>query len=266
MHWVLQDEEFSEIGWDSLIKTLERFNFPHSFHTVVPATGNLIPEPQFDHQNVICMGSYAMRHAAKHYGWLPGVFDLFHQDFEQQKLHWGEQMLNGNSIVSSIQEATFNNSLMFVRPTQDSKFFSGRLFTREQFLKWQQSICDRSLPTTTRLTPETLIQMAKPIQIFSEYRFWIVKGKIVTQSLYKRGNSVVYSSEVDDRFLSYVRDRLEEWLPLETFVMDICDTENGIKIVEINTLNSAGFYAANVQQLVLTLDAAYNQSARHQVF
>jgi hypothetical protein len=32
-----------------------------------------------------------------------------------------------------------------------------------------------------------------------------------------------------------------------------------VKVVEINTLNASGFYAADVQRLVQALDDAYNE-------
>lgn len=40
-------------------------------------------------------------------------------------------------------------------------------------------------------------------------------------------------------------------------MIDVCDTEEGMKIVELNTLNAAGFYAADVQKLVLALEEAF---------
>lgn len=38
-------------------------------------------------------------------------------------------------------------------------------------------------------------------------------------------------------------------------MLDVCETDEGMKIVEINTINAAGFYAANVTDLVLSIEA-----------
>jgi hypothetical protein len=46
----------------------------------------------------------------------------------------------------------------------------------------------------------------------------------------------------------------ECWNPHRAFVIDVCDTPDGIKIVEINTINAAGFYAGNVTELVMALE------------
>ncbi len=64
MHWILQNNIFSEPGWDVLLETLERFELSHSVHKVVPFVGELLPEPALEHHNVICFGSYSMRHVA----------------------------------------------------------------------------------------------------------------------------------------------------------------------------------------------------------
>ncbi len=53
-------------------------------------------------------------------------------------------------------------------------------------------------------------------------------------------------------------------MPLETFVIDVCSVpgegegRHDIKIVEINTLNSAGYYAADIQKLIMALHTAYS--------
>jgi hypothetical protein len=153
----------------------------------------------------------------------------------------------------------FDRDFLFVRPTNDSKYFAGRVFPRDEFMAWQSRVCELKLDYGNSLTPETLIQLSHPRVIHAEYRFWIVKGQIVTKSLYKRGDRVFYAPEVDERFDRYVIERIREWSPHDTFVIDVCDTPEGIKIVEINTLNSSGFYAADVQRLVLALEEAYHR-------
>lgn len=261
MHWVLQENTFSEHGWDTLLATLERHQISHSLHKVVPFVGDLIPAPEPSlaiTSQVICMGSYSMRHAARKYGWSPGVFDLEPQDFRRQLLYWGEHMLNAGSWVGPFRDAVFppDEEYAFVRPTTDSKCFAGKVMTREEFEPWQRLVVALELKDGSSLIPETEVQVSKALVIHAEYRYWVVKGQIVTKSLYKRGTRVYYSPEVDERVDAYVRDRVGEWEPHQAFVIDVCDTAEGLKVVEINTLNAAGFYAGDVQKLVLALEEA----------
>jgi len=259
MHWILQDHFISEPGRSALIAALDRFGISYSVHTVVPKVGELLPEPALTHQNVICIGSYSLRAAVAGNGWTPGLFDIFAQDFEQLRAHWGNHLLNFSSVVCPLKEAVFTEESMFVRPTNDSKYFSGRVFTRLEFAAWKRSICDSDSNHGTSLSPETRIQLSMPVTIFAEHRFWVVKGQLITHSVYKRGGQVTHSSDADQRLFQFVEERIGEWMPHETFVLDVCDTPDGIKIVEINTLNSSAFYAADVQRLVMALEDAYTQ-------
>lgn len=261
MHWVLQDT-FSDDGWQSLLETMERFGFPHSIHKVVPFIGELIPEPEVDHNNVICFGSYSMRHAAKKYGWTPGVFDVGEIDFEIQRSHWGENMLNFDSQIMPLKNI-FLKERSFIRPVDDSKVFNGGVWQPDDFNGW--------MPKATEIN-ETLCQVASVKEIWGEYRFFVVGGRVVTGSRYKMGDTVRYSQEIDQCFWDFAEAvagseiallphviNKPKWRPAPAFVLDICDTPNGIKIVEINTINSSGFYAADVPKLIFALEDEFNE-------
>lgn len=260
MHWILQNNLFNEDAYQTLLDTLERYGFDYTIHKVVPFVGDLIPEPDTSSHgyNVICMGSYSMRHAANKYGWEPGVFDLEQDDFVVQLAHWGDHMLNADSRVVAFKDVNFDEPDMFLRPINDSKVFAGKVFTKEEFYEWKRKVVVLEYDYGNSLSKDTLVQVTLPKVIYAEYRFWIVMGKIVTASLYKRGDKVMYSSDVDERFFDYVKERIKEWQPHEAFVIDVCDTPDGIKIVEINTLNSCGFYAADIPKLVTALQDAFS--------
>jgi ATP-grasp domain, R2K clade family 3 len=187
MHWVLQNNLFAEPGWEALHSTLERFAFSHSVHRVVPFVGELVPGLSLPHRNVICFGAYSMRHVARRHGWSPGVFDLFEQDFTQQRAHWGSHLLNAHSVVCRFGDVQFDDELKFIRPTTDSKSFAGRVFDRVEFTGWQASVRALKPEDGSTLTDDTEVQVATPVVIHAEYRYWVVRGAIVTRSLYKRG-------------------------------------------------------------------------------
>jgi len=261
MHWVLQDT-FSDEGWKSLLETMDRFGFPYSIHKVVPFEGRLIPEPDIDHQNVICFGSYSMRHAAKKYGWYPGVFDVGEVDFAVQRSHWGTEMLNHDSVIVPLKYIELTGKC-FVRPVDDSKTFNGGVWSPDDFNGWIHNATE---------IHDTLCQVAPVKEIWSEYRFFVVGDEVVTGSRYKLGDNVSYSRDIDRHFWDYAhavagsafvcfpgRKNDPKWRPAPAYVLDICETPHGIKIVEINTINSSGFYAADVPKLVFALEAAFNE-------
>lgn len=255
MHWILQDNLFSEREWTTLVAVLDRFALPYSVHKVIPFIGELTPPAQPTKPKVICIGSYSMRHSAKAFGWTPGVYDLEPFNFLVQKRMWKREMLNHDAHVCRFEDAVIEGPT-FIRPIDDSKHFAGKVFDVEEFFTWKRNVCVLEHDYGSSLSKDTLIQLCKPKEIFSEYRFWVVNGRIATASLYKRGSRVVYSSDVDDRFFHYVSRLTFDWQPHKAFVVDVCDTPDGLKVVEINTLNSAGFYAGDMQKLVSALEDA----------
>jgi hypothetical protein len=260
MHWILQNNLFNEDAYHVLLDTLVRFNIPHSIHKVIPFIGELTPEVELDTSNVICMGSYSLRHSAKKFGWTPGVFDLEPMDFREQLARWGEHMLNYDSVISRFEDADLSTkNPHFVRPIHDSKVFAGRVYEYDEFWHWKRNVCVLNLDYGDSLNNDTLVQVVPPKNIFSEHRFWVVKGEIVTSSTYKLGHKVIYQPlPTDSIFEVYVKERISEWQPHDAFVIDVCDTEDGLKIVEINTLNSCGFYACDMQKLVMALENSFS--------
>jgi hypothetical protein len=268
MHWILQPNFFNESAYETVLQVLERFNISYSIEKWIPIFHVFEHEPQLPSKNVMCMGTYALRQAAQERGWYPGVFDLEPFDFTVQLKHWGNHMLNADADVMAFKDVQFL-SAAFLRPLQDSKVFDGKVYHQEDFMKWQHDVCVKGEKANgSSLTPDTPVQVCYPKTIHAEYRFWVVKGEIVTASMYRRSKQVFYSSEVDECYHDFVRARIAEWMPLETFVIDVCsipgtgEGRHDIKIVEINTLNSAGYYAADIQKLIMALHMGYSDEIR----
>ena len=52
---------------------------------------------------------------------------------------------------------------------------------------------------------------------------------------------MIYSDAVDARFVGFAEQLAAVWSPEKAFCLDVCDTQDGLRVVEINTINSAGF-------------------------
>lgn len=107
------------------------------------------------------------------------------------------------------------------------------------------------------LGPSTLIQLCPLQTLHAEHRFWVVHGEVVTASTYKIGRRVIYQAVPHDHpAMAFVQARMDTWQPHEAFVVDVAETDRGMKVVEINTLNSSVFYAADIPRLVMALEHA----------
>jgi len=162
-------------------------------------------------------------------------------------------MLNADSEIVPFGNARWVGE-MFVRPVHDSKVFTGRVFSADEFSAWQAQVKALGDDADTSLRPETLIQVTAPKKIHQEVRCWVVQGRVVTASLYRVGGEVRYSDVVEPRLIAFADQLAAIWSPEKAFCLDVCTTPDGLRIVEINTINSAGFYAADVQKLVMALD------------
>jgi hypothetical protein len=58
---------------------------------------------------------------------------------------------------------------------------------------------------------------------------------------------------VDKDEINFVNEMLTLFQPQPSFVIDVCLSEQGPKIVECGCINSAGFYSADMNKLLVDL-------------
>jgi hypothetical protein len=142
----------------------------------------------------------------------------------------------------------------FIRPCLDSKVFTGKVFDKEDWLPFRDRLFKGD---STSLTEHTKIQVAVPKKLTQEVRFWVVDGKIITQSTYRRGCFLFYDSNVDPDAIEYAQKMVDIFQLAKTFVIDIALTPDGWKIIECGSTSCAGFYDADMQKLVMALEDGY---------
>lgn len=252
MHWLLQENNFNEPGWAMLKNILEKTETPHTIHKVVPFVGEIIPD--IDPEGpVVCMGSYSLRHVAKRKGWTPGVWDLEPHTYADCCVNWQWEMLNYEASMIKLKNIfsyVQDNNHYFIRPNGDNKYFSGGVKSSSDIEYIHKCVANlKEDEIYYGLNMDTDIIINEVMDIYSEYRNWIIDGQLITSSLYKMGAKVIYSDEVDSEVTDYVKKMVDIWQPERAFVIDVAKTEMGMRIVEINTLNAAGFYAGDTYKL-----------------
>ena len=259
MHWILQNNILDEEGHDQLVQALETLKIPHSIHKIIPFTTELHPPANPAEDRIICIGSYAMLRIARANQWNPGVYAL--QDYSHGELQekWGARMLN-QGTQTTFQDVLgteeFEADQFFVRPATDEKFFAGQVYGRVEFVNWWEKIVTFEEDYGTGLTPKTPVLISPIREIYSEFRTWIIDGKVVTASSYKLKGTPNTGIPVDDDILDYAKECNEIWSPDYAYCLDICRTPEGLRIVEPNTINFAGFYQANVFKIIEALETS----------
>jgi hypothetical protein len=253
MIWLLQENLGNEDAFKPLIENLEKFGQKMHLAKVVPFVGEITPDLETD-EKVICFGAYSMRKLSQRKNWNPGVYDIEWFPYQSLIEVLGHCVLNSDAVFGKFGEIQPPSEEFFMRPTHDGKEFAGVVKSANQLKEWQHRVIKLKLADNgSTLTECTQVMCAPLKKIYDEYRYFVVDSKAVTGSRYKLGKRVVYGDtdgnlDVAQAFV----DRLSGHIS-HPYVLDIAYTDDGYKVIELNTLNCAGFYAADIQKLVNAL-------------
>jgi hypothetical protein len=284
MLWIVQKDLWDEAGYVKFVEALDRLGIEYMIIRPVPFTNKILPadfdsfekdiseveEPYIDtDQDIMAFGATSLTRIAKAKKWYPGTFMNENFTFEKWSEGFGkENILNPDSIVQRLGDhfdlSVFEGSNVFVRPVLDSKTFNGEVKSKYDFKDWQQSIkfmddfMTDELVDIPMLNKDTIIAVSSAKKIYSECRMFIVNNTVVTASMYKFGNVVKSDANVDRRFREFANAMMARWVPTEAYVMDVADTPDGLKVIEINNINSAGFYDSDPQKIIMSIENLVN--------
>ena len=254
MYYIVQKNVFKEHNYDIIFKTLERLGL--EFEVVEIINGKF--EFKTDRKDVFVFGSIKLAFLANEQAWYPGSFFGGNHDFSIYSKFYKENLLNYDCKIQPLGEPIEWNygEVKFIRPCKDSKLITGAVFTK---IKWEdrlELLKENSFFTEDKLLD--LIQIGTVKRIYKEARIWIVDGKIVTSSYYRYGENVAYTENVEPEGLEFAQNMVDLYQVADAFVMDICLTPDGWKIVEINCINCSGFYRGDMQKIVIALENKFN--------
>lgn len=270
MLWIVQDNLYNEDGYVRFINALQRLNCTYLIVKPVPFTNVLLPSDfdcdshigdihdadqlQIDNtQPIVICGATSLSRISKSRGWYPGTFLNDNFDYEMWRFGFGlENLLNCDAVVAPVY--LLNNvhqyDNVFIRPIHDSKAIAGTVMSANEFEDWKRSVSQIEQEEFQPLHKNTVMLLSPIKQIYNECRVFVVDGVVVTASMYKQGDRVIANSNVDQRFIDFAQQMVDGWQPAIAFVIDIADTPEGLKIIEINNINSAGFYEADVFKII----------------
>jgi len=252
MFWVLQKNLYNEDAFEELLRQLELQNTSYQVVSIIPFAHEMEPDVNPE-GHVMTLGATSMAKISKKKGWFPGYFD---ENLQYSYLLYAYQkhMLNAESVIYPLRELPKLWDEFFIRPNNDNKQFAGSTMTWEYFETWRQNLIalDGESSLTT-MTADDLVVMAPLQDIYSEYRFYVVDGKVITGSIYKRSNRVYYvniTEYSDPELWQFAQKMVNLWSPNRAFALDVALTENGYHVLEINAINSAGFYACDMGKFI----------------
>ncbi len=254
MFYVIQENVFREENYNKIFDVMKRLKLPHEILRF--DKNGEFNKLMNRRKDVFVFGSVRAARLATQMEWTPGSFYGKNHDFQIYKDHYRKNLLNYDSLLKDIEDPIVwePNEIKFIRPTKDSKVFNGKLYSK---IKWEDTV-QMVKEKYLGVMPPVTIQVSSPKKIYKEARIWIVDGKIVTSSYYKFGDNVAWTEDVEPEGLEFAQRMADLYKVEKAFVMDICLTPDGWKIVEINCVNCSGFYRGDLQKLVMALEDLYN--------
>jgi hypothetical protein len=254
MYYIVQKNIFQEPNYDKIFEALNKLNLEYEVVEIIPFAESI--DFKTKREDVFVYGSVKLAKITRQYDWKPGSFYGQNHDFETYSKYYKDNLLNYESEISEFgKRLTWENTEeKFIRPSRDAKLFTGKKFTKT---KWEDFVHNSLSDNQNPLNEKTLIQITKPRHIIKEARIWIIDGQISTSSYYKFHGNIEYEETVSSDGLNFAQEMANLYQVAHAFVMDICDTSDGWKIVEVNCINSAGFYKGNVENIVRSLEIKF---------
>ena len=257
MLYLVQENLYTEHNENKIYDALEKCNLEYKNFKL----RYFIDEIELENiniNNVFVFGAVKAAHLSSKMKFNPGSFYNENHDFLVYGPKYGEHMLNHDSHIIKLSDPLPSTIKcdFFARPTGDNKILKGEIFNEHEWkIAVDFAFCNS--PDKEALMQNT-VQISSPKIIYQEYRFFVVKGKVITWSSYKIGNRIVYDNIVDEYIIDFAQKMVDIYQPADAFVIDICDTPEGLKIVELNCINCSGFYAIDLPKLLMSLEENFN--------
>jgi hypothetical protein len=178
---------------------------------------------------------------------------------------WGKFMLNYGAVVTSFQQlintAHPPEKLLFIRPDNDSKSFSGEVIKFSDIKEWYQKL---TIVSNTDLSLDSPIVVSEPYNIKAEWRLWIVNKKVVAASRYREYFRLSKQRGCPQDVVQFAESRCQAYTPHDVFVMDICQSGDNYYIVECGCMNGAGFYNADIDEIVRAVTKYFKSVETHE--
>lgn len=278
MHWIVEqgtgEEDVDPLLWIAtgrragsgdagrLVQVLKERGVPHDVVLKAPfadylvstqrddATGDDVPLEIRPDEPVFAYGMTAIATVSQRSGWSPGYVDA--PEMLEAIGRWGRHMLNHDVRIAGLGAMTPPQGTFFVRPDADGKAFPGTVCHHDDFEDLRTRLLDPKGPSA--LPEDTRVLCCPVRRILAEWRLAVVAGRVAASSRYRLEGRLDIAQGAPEAVIAYAHARVGEWCPRQAFVMDVCEIDDGYRIVETNSISSAGLYAMDIGTYVEAIE------------
>jgi hypothetical protein len=198
-----------------------------------------------------------------HHHWVPGAWCTPENlDCAAYFAYFGQFLLNQHyAIIPGVEAIRQRDWLfsvfgrdgeVFARPTSCHKLFVGRRINREEF---------NSALAPTRYDPLTLVVVAAPKPLTCEWRLVVVGDRVIAGSQYAAHGARALAGGCPDEVRAFGEAMLREvrWRPDPIFMLDVCESEGRLWLVEVNGFSCSWLYQCDLSAVVAEASQLANE-------
>jgi len=255
IRWVIQNNLTSENDFNVMTDSCKELGIETEGILVIPFSTEIPKFTQDDKINIYYGSTTLMYNIYNQMNKPVGLFfDENQFSMENYNKVWGDYMLNGpndgkiTTFKDFSKEDIAEDTLFFIRPDADDKSFNGDV---KSFGEIKTFIENSTKFDNVILTEDTKILISIPYNITKEWRNYIVDGKVVTSSMYRKNFKLHKDGkDIPADMIKFVEDRCKEYMPHKIFAMDIALCGDAYYIIECGCLNSVGLYHSDIKKMI----------------
>ncbi len=261
--WILQTNIFKEDCIERMVDAFERLKVSYELVKIIPFSDEL-PKIEPHDGPVVAYGTTTLlRNVDREKCWYPGMWydSILFKPSVWGTYYYSDLWLNDRaryfllSEFEGIKNEFRKHGQLFIRPDSDLKLFDGDVFDFYVFEMWYERL-EIGIDTGTfkLLNKRTEVLTSPVVPILSEWRYVICNRTVIAGSRYKLRGRLYQSSRFEDmdeganELAKQIANRY--WQLSDVYVVDICQTQHGYKMIELNTFNAAGLYDCDVMCVI----------------
>lgn len=248
--WAIQTTCINDDDSAGMTDALRSLDIPYQELRVAPFSQH-IPDVYHDGPIIPYGGTNFIDRVSKRKDWCCWFNENF--TYATALKNYGEHMLNHDAQFMKIKDfspSAFEDDLLFIRPDKDLKEFAGDIFDKREFTKWIEVIDKQGY----EVHENTEILVASASRVDFEWRVFVVDGKAISASQYRKNHILKKSEDVPEKVFKFVEDMYKVWHPAKVFVMDVCAVDDDLAIMEVGDFHSAGWYYSDKAKIMKAIN------------
>lgn len=261
INWIVQSNLIKEEAQDGIRTACERFGYSYVPLKIIPFSegtewsADLFFEPPTG--QLAFYGSTSFIKMIARSKWNKDGFFFNQENFKTSR--WvdmlGNRMLNYDAEYMTLNEAmlrgardtlVFGAPTFFMKPDDDLKDFIGSEVDSAGIKKFYDEVSAGGFLFNTDI--KVIISPLK--NTGWEYRCFMVGTKVISASSYKLKSMIRQDKRVPQEVIDFAEETAKIWRPDNAYTLDVCETDDGLKVVEFNCANASGFYSCDVESIV----------------